>query len=411
MKKTAQALVVIALFTFLAVPPMAAREQILVGAVKNSKNYLEKVFFASGGEKYETKHNPGLELKERKEIKILIVPGHDKESGGTRFRNIKESSLNAELGERIYNLLKGEKEFKVYLVRGKSGYLPEFLSYFNDQKESIKQFEFAHQKVTNYYERKGLITDKEWIVHNSASPDAANKLYGINKWANENDVDVVLHIHFNDYPRRNLAKRGKYSGFSIYIPEKQFSNSKKSIALAKSVFDRLKKKFAISNLPKEKMGIIEDQKLIAVGSYNTLNAASLLIEYGYIYERQFTSPTIRKLVLQRMAKQTFLGVKNFFQRRKNNSDKEDEEKLVHKWGRNLRRGMNGNADVFFLQTALAEEGLYPPEGRSKNSCPINGNFGPCTLKAVIDFQKSYGIKPAVGKVGPLTRAKLNEIYF
>ncbi len=410
MKRATNGLIAIILFSILAIPPMAAKEQALIGTAKKLKNSLEGIFLDNNGGKYVAKHNSGLELKNRKEIRILVVPGHDKENGGTKFRNIKESSLNAELGEKIYDLLKNEKGFRAYLVRGRNGYFPEFLSYFNNQKTDIKRFKSAHQKAMNYYAQKGLIKDKEWVVHNSAPLDAASKLYGINKWANENKINAVLHIHFNDYPRKNPQRRGKYSGFSIYVPEKQFSNSKESVALAKSIFDRLRKKFAVSNMPREKMGIIEDQKLIAIGSYNTLDSASLLIEYGYIYERQLDSPPVRELVLQRMAEQTFLGIKNFFNpeaaRKKNN-----EEKPPRKWTKNLAEGIVGSVDVFFLQTALSNEGLYPPGNLSKNKCPINGNFGPCTTEAVIDFQKLYGINPPKGRVGPLTRAKLNELYF
>jgi peptidoglycan hydrolase-like protein with peptidoglycan-binding domain len=36
-------------------------------------------------------------------------------------------------------------------------------------------------------------------------------------------------------------------------------------------------------------------------------------------------------------------------------------------------------------------------------------FGPATRAAVIKFQKKYGISPAAGYVGAITRAKLNEI--
>jgi Putative peptidoglycan binding domain len=40
---------------------------------------------------------------------------------------------------------------------------------------------------------------------------------------------------------------------------------------------------------------------------------------------------------------------------------------------------------------------------------VNGKFGPMTKKAVIAFQKKYGIKPAIGIVGPKTVAKLNAL--
>ncbi|MDO8600418.1 MAG: peptidoglycan-binding domain-containing protein, partial [bacterium] len=41
---------------------------------------------------------------------------------------------------------------------------------------------------------------------------------------------------------------------------------------------------------------------------------------------------------------------------------------------------------------------------------VSGYFGPKTLAAVKRFQKKYGISPVSGIVGPLTRAKLAELY-
>lgn len=67
----------------------------------------------------------------------------------------------------------------------------------------------------------------------------------------------------------------------------------------------------------------------------------------------------------------------------------------------LRRGSRGNA-VKRLQEFLAGlPGIYP-KGL------VTGTFGPLTEAAVKRFQEKLGI-PAVGIVGPLTRAKLNDI--
>jgi len=37
--------------------------------------------------------------------------------------------------------------------------------------------------------------------------DIALRLYGFNKWADENKVDAMVHIHFNDYPGERLDDR------------------------------------------------------------------------------------------------------------------------------------------------------------------------------------------------------------
>lgn len=68
----------------------------------------------------------------------------------------------------------------------------------------------------------------------------------------------------------------------------------------------------------------------------------------------------------------------------------------------LYRGMK-NDDVKRLQQLLASDKDIYPEGL------ITGTFGPLTEKAVKAFQKKYGL-PQVGRVGPQTRTKLQEVF-
>ncbi len=70
---------------------------------------------------------------------------------------------------------------------------------------------------------------------------------------------------------------------------------------------------------------------------------------------------------------------------------------------NLRRGMRDNGDVKYLQELLARDLSVYPEGI------VSGYFGPKTFAAVKRFQAKYNL-PATGLVGPLTRAKLKEIF-
>lgn len=70
--------------------------------------------------------------------------------------------------------------------------------------------------------------------------------------------------------------------------------------------------------------------------------------------------------------------------------------------RDLERGSRDN-EVAKLQTLLARDGEIYPEGR------ITGYYGNLTAAAVRRFQKKYGL-PAVGRVGPLTRQKLEEVF-
>jgi peptidoglycan hydrolase-like protein with peptidoglycan-binding domain len=72
----------------------------------------------------------------------------------------------------------------------------------------------------------------------------------------------------------------------------------------------------------------------------------------------------------------------------------------------LYLGVSGS-DVKRLQEFLAEDPAIYPEGK------VTGYFGALTLKAVKRFQEKYGIAtpgdPGYGRVGPLTRAKLNSL--
>jgi peptidoglycan hydrolase-like protein with peptidoglycan-binding domain len=65
---------------------------------------------------------------------------------------------------------------------------------------------------------------------------------------------------------------------------------------------------------------------------------------------------------------------------------------------NIAPGAAG-AEVSALQNALTQLGFY--------SGPISGTFGPLTKNAVMAFQRARGIE-AVGTVGPMTRAALNN---
>lgn len=61
------------------------------------------------------------------------------------------------------------------------------------------------------------------------------------------------------------------------------------------------------------------------------------------------------------------------------------------------------ADVIGLQNCLRYEGVFPANLGS------TGYYGNVTKTAVMDFQRKYNIE-VVGEVGPITRAKLNELY-
>jgi N-acetylmuramoyl-L-alanine amidase len=127
---------------------------------------------------------------------------------------------------------------------------------------------------------------------------------------NNQDFDLVIHIHFNDYRGHKRNKIGKYTGFSVYVPDKLFENYELSRALGESIFNEIKKVQTVSTLDKEKKGIIEDQELIAVGANASLEAGSVLIEYGYIYEDKIFDEKKRAATLDDFAYATYVGIKD-----------------------------------------------------------------------------------------------------
>ncbi|TSC62963.1 MAG: hypothetical protein G01um101448_68 [Parcubacteria group bacterium Gr01-1014_48] len=340
-------------------------------------------------------------------IKVLIVPGHDKEAGGAVFKKVSELGLNLELGGKLEELFLTDTRFDVTLAQDSKGYNPMLQTYFTEKNDQI--LEFRRQKHLGMYsiQKTGLVQSNVQVQHNNAPGDTVTKLYGLNMWANENGIDLVIHIHFNDTARKNVRSAGENSGFALYIPDHQYSNAAVSKNIAQNVYVRLFDRFPQSDVPPEKDGILEDQQLIGLGASNSLDAPSLFIEYAYIYEPQFQSSVVRKLWLHEAALQTYLGIVDFFENRERGVG--ETAVLPYSWMQDLSMGIKNHPDVLALQIALNLEGLYPPQGSTKNDCPLTGIFFECTKRAVKAFQKKYHLE-ASGIAERLTRAQLHILY-
>jgi peptidoglycan hydrolase-like protein with peptidoglycan-binding domain len=179
------------------------------------------------------------------------------------------------------------------------------------------------------------------------------------------------------------------------------------VAVARNVFARLGKYNPVTNLPVESGGIIEEPDLIAVGTDNSLDAPSMLIEYGYIYETQFVEPEIRRLSLRELAFHTYLGLEDFFSRGKSRHIY-DTTVLPYLWKEVLKEGVV-STDAFALQTALIFDGVYPPAGEIMNDCPRTGKIGECTKASLKQFQRKYKLKET-GLFDKETIEHLNRLY-
>lgn len=247
-------------------------------------------------------------------VRILLVPGHEPGYGGAEYQDLKERELTVELAGYLKELLDKNSRYQVLVTRDNKEWQPELATYFRDQWQSIIDWQRASHEESSHLVATGAMEapTPSAVYHNKAPKDVALRLYGITKWANENDIDVEIHIHFNDDNEHKANKPGKYNGFAIYAPAAQYSNSVVTREIAGTILRRLSVNSPVSNLPGESTGIVDEPELIAVGANNTADAASLLIEYSYIYEPAIVSDKSRSLVLRDLALQTYLGLEDFF---------------------------------------------------------------------------------------------------
>jgi N-acetylmuramoyl-L-alanine amidase len=248
-----------------------------------------------------------------KKVKILLVPGHEPDFGGTEFKNIKERDLVVQLANNLKDLLEKEGGYEVFITRDTFAWHTTFNDYFNINWDEITTWEKTSIKEDLSLISSGTVPKPKQIVrHNPVSPNIATRLYGITKWANENTIDLMIHIHINDDATHAKNKPGKQSGFAIYVPIMRYSNGPISHNIAQALYNRLITVSNVSTLKGESTGIVDEPRLIAIGAHNTAKAASMVIEYGYIYEPKFVEELLREKTLQDLATQTFLGIQDYF---------------------------------------------------------------------------------------------------
>ncbi len=354
-------------------------------------------------------------LPAQPKVRVLIVPGHEPDYGGAEYDSgdghVRERDLAAELAQHLAGFFKADSHYETFVSRDADAWSSTFANYFDSQMPAITAWKDAHKAAIESMIKLGEFKPvSSKVEHNDAPDPVALRLYGISKWANENKIDLVIHIHFNDYPHAS-SRPGKYTGFAIYVPEKQYGNSTTTRALASYVYERLKKYVPVSDMPAEQTGLVEDQDLIAVGALDSLDAPSMLMEYSYIYEPQVTDPEARSLYFKELAYETYRGVQDFLDSRPASDDQSsDTLMLPHVWKAPVTDKSGSTADIFALQTALIDDGEYPPKGKTMNDCPRTGAFKSCTKSALQEFQNKYGIKGEKGIVGGKTADKLNELF-
>jgi len=290
----------------------------------NSRNFINPIIQKASQQIAAAFFSIGIEVKdlvnryangkETEKIKILIVAGHEPYFGGAEYGNLKERDLNLQLAEILSKKLALNKKFEVILARDSAGWNSNIEKYIRSNTIEILSWSDKMKAEMRSLVRDGKITMiNPQVGHNTAPTSSRIFLYGINKWASVNKMDIAIHIHFNDNPK--YKGKPNYEGFSIYVPEKQYSNSTSSKILAQDMKNEISKIQQISNLPGESTGVIEDQELIALGSFNTSDSLSILIEYAYIYENFMQNSITRDIFIEKGASSTAKALEYFFESR------------------------------------------------------------------------------------------------
>ena len=166
--------------------------------------------------------------EQNKKIRILIVPGHEPNAGGAdEFKKIKERDLNLQLSLILKNDLSQNRNIEVILARDENGWNPDLKNYIETSSTTIMNWvaDMKAKMMAKVDIRETKLINPG-MKHNEATSSAVLYLYGTNKWIAENNIDLVLHVHFNSNPKIN--KKPNYRGYCMYIPEKQYSNSSSS---------------------------------------------------------------------------------------------------------------------------------------------------------------------------------------
>ncbi len=357
------------------------------------------------------KYEVALKSKNSEKVRIFIMPGHEPDFGGTEYKKIKERELNVILAEDLKDFLEQDPSFEVVVGRDDDRWHPDLEAYFAERMGDIKKWKDAQARTMRDLADDGefeLLDDP--VPHQKVSEEVALRLYGINKWIGENDFDMAVHIHINDFGGRRKSRPGQFTGYTIYVPEPQYSNSGAAREIAESVGGRLSQMIAVSDAKREKEGIVEDQNLVVLGRYNTADVPSILIEYGYIYEPQFQDETVASAVLKEYAFQTYLGIKDFFITHEAAAKTKDSASLPYIWNKEIGIGEDHSLDAFALQVALWKKDMYPPSGKDLRSCPLTGIFGGCTKASLDEFQKRNLIENESERLGSHTRAILDSTF-
>lgn len=258
----------------------------------------------------ETSNSSPSVLSLNKKIRILLVPGHEPNDGGAIYGKIKERDLNLLLSTEIKNILSANPNLEIIMARDQNGWNSDLKNYVTTGSTAIMNWvlDMKNKMLAKVSSGKFKIINPS-MKHNDATSEAVLYLYGTNKWIEENNIDLVLHVHFNNNPK--YKGKPNYSGYCMYVPDSQYGNASSSRIFANYLNAEISKIENKSNMPQEKDTIISDQELIAIGNYDVLKIPSVLVEYAYIYEPMMTSSSTRNIFIDKAASSTATAINKY----------------------------------------------------------------------------------------------------
>lgn len=260
----------------------------------------------------ETSNSSPSVLSLNKKIRILLVPGHEPNDGGAIYGKIKERDLNLQLSTEIKNILSANPNFEIIMARDQNGWNNDLKNYVTTGSTAIMSWvlNMKNKMLAKINSGQFKIINPA-MKHNDATSEAVLYLYGTNKWIEENNIDLVLHIHFNNNPK--YKGKPNYSGYCMYVPDSQYGNASTSRIFANYLNGEISKIENKSNMSQEKDTIISDQELIAIGNYDVLKIPSVLVEYAYIYEPMIISSDTRNIFIDKAASSTATAIESYIQ--------------------------------------------------------------------------------------------------
>lgn len=119
--------------------------------------------------------------KKYPKVRIMIVPGHEPDFGGTEFKDLKERDMTVDLAKQLEVFFKNNSHYEVIIARDQTAWNPDLKKYFDEHWDAISAFVKENKNEMVRLVNGGSVTKvTDGMYHNAAPQNVALRLYGIN---------------------------------------------------------------------------------------------------------------------------------------------------------------------------------------------------------------------------------------